>query len=546
MKEENWLICDRFENDKVHLEKYNFRPESFWETILNHTSMNLVEQVLQVLNVGYPNLNHRIISYLLANEIICNAVTTNFDEYIEHEINEKYYKNNVKIKTNTELHNQCLKSSICSTYFKIHGTISNPSSLQFTFSKTRKLIKNQYDFLRACLQCKPLLIAGYSGFDDDIMPLIKELIAELPKVFIIVYPGSNEHEPIQGIQGLNVKIVEVDINKVILDWTLKQVASKKLSSALLTEKDVNIPSYEHIFKKAIDQLQIPQIPLLLSGLLEDTGNNNLGLSYAKLAEDASVDSRYSNLLTVELKEAILTQNEIMYAKTGQQHMANLFHKLAVDDNKITKNSVAKSTHMRIQHAFGIVCNPSSTEEELRRAEVFVVGAYALLNKGLIGGKKRLEFDTLRCLGRIRRRQKRYVEAINAYDKALEIYIDIKSHPFELAGTILDDATAMFLYAKEEDSNEWLNKSYNAYLLSKTIAIESKDHITHAQALLMLSQIDIFSEEFEGAKKMLQESEKLAKLTGDKELLNRIYNMHEFLLSARKRKEEWENKQKKSK
>jgi len=176
MSAEGWSAAASFESDAACLSEFGFRPETFWELVVQETSLELVCDALRVVSLGLPNLNHRSIAHLSSIGSVANIATTNFDEYIEPLMPQ----GTLRIVTEGEWTIAASKrtgQSFKNCYFKVHGTISSVSSLRFTLTHTDKLPTWKAQCLRKCLDGRPLLVAGYSGNDDDVRPALLEIVS---------------------------------------------------------------------------------------------------------------------------------------------------------------------------------------------------------------------------------------------------------------------------------------------------------------------------------------------------------------------------------
>ena len=298
MKREKWPAVAVSENELEELRKFNFRPETFWQRILNTTSLSFTCEALKVVNLGKPNLNHRIIAELIRRNIVNNVITTNFDEYLDVEM-----QNTSKVIVNPPDSSQKGGKSVL---FKIHGTVSDPESMQFALEHTQALPEWKTKLLNDCLAGRPLLISGYSGYDDDIFPVLRQLVEKLPEVVVIRFPGTSREEPIQRLGDLhNVKIYESNISSEIRDWADKEIRDGHLGPNILLEEVGSVPDLEKHYLKALSKLELPRIPYMLSTLLELAANKPLALKYAYLADDAREDPRYEKYLLNELQYDIL-------------------------------------------------------------------------------------------------------------------------------------------------------------------------------------------------------------------------------------------------
>ncbi len=287
MKSEKWDVADT-ETEIGELRRFNFRPETFWERVLNHTSLEFISSALQIVNRGQPNLNHKVIAELCRQTIVNNIITTNFDEYLDQCLPPHFCR--------VVLQGDVVSAEAKQIYFKIHGTIRSPESLQFTLQNTKKLPDWKSDLIERCLEGHALVIAGYSGWDDDIMPRLKEIAARIPKIIVLRYPGASKDEPVNSLgQFPQTEFIDTDFSKETQEWynSRKNILKKHIEdpSSFFAKK---VPDMKGFYGGVADMLAMPVIPYLVSLLFELAANRDFSKKYAWMADDACGDKRYQD------------------------------------------------------------------------------------------------------------------------------------------------------------------------------------------------------------------------------------------------------------
>jgi hypothetical protein len=189
------------------------RPETFFQALYDRCVYFDSYALLKLLIGVQPNRHHLAVAELLRSGHLTTVITTNFDENIEHGIQAvagRPAQRCVSIGDYTDAN-----TTRPSEVYKLHGTISDPASMSATLSQTAILPKEKATLLRSLLTEKAVLFVGYSGNDDDIWPVISELLAETKQpVVVCVYPGSDPAEPIHSLKAPGLQIIETTLDPV--------------------------------------------------------------------------------------------------------------------------------------------------------------------------------------------------------------------------------------------------------------------------------------------------------------------------------------------
>jgi len=519
MRNEKWPGVGGSEADVDALQRFGFRPETFWERILQQADLSFISGALHIVNLGKPNLNHRTISELVARGVITNVVTTNFDEYLDVVLADCARR----VVSPGDLEGVFSRGQLQAgraVYFKLHGTISDSQSLRFTLEHTRRLPDWKAALLSSCLANCPLLIAGYSGFDDDVMPRLFEVATEVPQVVIVCYPGSDPNEPIRDLGHLpHVTIVESDISRELRLWMEQEIRLGHSAAELL--EDLPSPSappspldhYLHLLSRR----PIPLIPLIVSSLFELAANRDLARKYAWLADDAREDPRYTTTVSRELSRRVLANLSLHMATTGDQRWSyNLLDEASRFDNR--RGPISKTTLDHLNRVFEYFQCPRLSERQEEEIESRALGALAMVNLGVIRGDI-ITFRACWCMGRLRRRQNSLAEALEFYRQAgspPEGLDDIQRSCFWL-----DFGCALLIFSAINRDSDALTNAMRLLAHSERIAVRASDHQTAAKAKMNLSQAHYFCGEGDIAMTKAIEAKERARLTGDRGLQARV-------------------------
>lgn len=197
----------KYEELQSCFKKIDTKPEQLLQIIWDYTNggFNPIESFQHAL----PNQNHHLIAELIAQGINC-IVTPNFDSCIEKALDKRHITyelfNRTPI-TNQETHH--LLSYIKSkkiVIWKPHGDCRQPETLCYTRTKVAKLSNSCYlrEVLSYIIQNYYLLFLGYSGYDDDIFPILYEMLPSSKKhVIWNAYKKPSSDEPCLSLQNIS-------------------------------------------------------------------------------------------------------------------------------------------------------------------------------------------------------------------------------------------------------------------------------------------------------------------------------------------------------
>jgi hypothetical protein len=513
MRNEEWPAAEGNEVHLARLQSYNFRPETFWQHILLQTNITFVSHALQVVNRGRPNINHQAIAALVTKGIVEHVVTTNFDEYLDSLLANKVQR--IVDDNDCKRPMRALFHPHYPIYFKIHGTISDAASLQFTLKQTRELAPWKAEFLTKCLTGHPLLIAGYSGYDNDIMPRLHDIAAKAPQVVVVCYPGGDRSEPIRSLGSLaHVTIVEADIADEMQAW-LAQYRLSAISAREPADAASSLstpPRLLDYYLTLLGQLPVPLIPFLVSDLYDLAGNRDSAFVFARLADDACADSRYVPTLPEDVHHRVLATLAAHQAAHGDIPWSR-----ATMDEANRKGSFSGTMLDGLNRVFEYFQLPDLTEKQEEEIETTASGTLSMIDMDIVGGDY-LSFRASWCMGRLRRRQNRLVEAVQFYQQAglppaaLDEVLQA-CFMLDFGSTLLDLSLVDF-------NDKMLGLALQASLQAEEIAVRARDLPTAAKAKMNLTQIYYYCGEEQPALGRAKEAVEYARQSGDQGLQGR--------------------------
>ena len=519
MEREDWPAASAFATDKPQLLSFDFRPETFWELVAAQASLDIVWRTLKVVNSGAPNLNHRLLSLLTSKGIIRNIITTNFDEHIDSCLSGAVRP----LITQSQIQQAAVEANknrdLKSYYFKVHGTVSMPETLQFTLAHTRQLPADKAKCLEACLAGFPLLIAGYSGNDNDVQPCLFDIIQRVvPRVVLVVHPESRSDQPIRKLTniGSNINLEGANISSVFTQWVKDMAPQDPVIAALLNEPQTVTAFPKNNYTNAIETCPVALIPFIISHLFSFSGNYNAALRYAHLCEDACEDSRYANDLPKGLLRRAFLQVSQCYGLIGQADMSRMFATYAMNAG-MGIGFIAGGIENSLSRGLDLLFN-----NELKEAEFWILGAYSMtkLELGFGFGATRQMFVSCWYLGRLRKRQGRLAEAIAAYQEAGIPKDNILSQP-EVGAFLLDYGSALMAYGAETRDGEAFENAGQLFTYAEAVARDAGDQVIRIKALMNLAQGNYMGGAVDIARRQIQEAQECATKIGDSRLRDRV-------------------------
>ena len=521
------------EEDKADIIEQQFRPEQFWEFILNSTSHEFVTSCLKALSYSIPNESHHILAKFYDEETISTIITPNFDEYIENCVT---HNQNIVVKEsdyeNVKKNFYELDIGKKKIIFKIHGTLSQPLSMDFTLAHLGKLPTWKESLLTKYLNGMPFLIAGYSGYDEDILPVLSMIIKNLPYVVIFTFPGSPANEPIKKIAKniQHIDIIETSIHDVLSNWA--ELAGINLSKCIKMSSKEQISEGYHTdeCKEQFSSIELNIIeilgtqadcllPLITSSLFYFSGHRKKANKYSEIAFDVAKKEFESGRIDGQMMSGIVVHHMHTRSTSGLSKIASM--EIALVSKSISLSN--QSVMTLLMKSWSLILNPNATEGELKEAELWASGIYQGTEFGLWKDNF-IRFRACWCLGRLNDRYAEEETAIAYYYSAEKCLIDdikVCESDYIMGAFLLDFGSSLVRFCVSRKTEEGLSKAHQIYAWAESIARKCEDYITLSQSLIMLSKIKIWAGKPDDAINYFKEAKIAAEDTGDKELQKRV-------------------------
>ncbi len=198
---------DLIENilEKVHISDkgpkdiLDFIPfERFFETLLESS---LSTEIINLFEIGRPNINHFLIAKLAKAGLLKTICTTNFDKLIEEALKEEKLTKgeDFKIYYKEEEFNDINWNDECIRLIKIHGSVEDKGNMAITLKKVAgndlsEQRKSVIDHVFSKGTHENVLILGYSCSDIfDINPQVESINDNFKKVILIEHCSKDEN-----------------------------------------------------------------------------------------------------------------------------------------------------------------------------------------------------------------------------------------------------------------------------------------------------------------------------------------------------------------
>jgi tetratricopeptide (TPR) repeat protein len=318
-------------DDERCLTDHRFRPEVFWDVVQRESSLESVQAAFRVLSVGSPNLNHRTLAHLLGRGRLDAVITTNFDEHVEGAVLARSEPVRLTYASpDPELwHGE-------SGLLKLHGTLSVPESLRFTLAHYDTLAEPLAEALTDTITGRRLLIAGYSGWDEDILPVLAEAVTRSAGTLVVIHPSASDDEPVRSLAQQGADLLEADINELVQVFAAAE--GGRAAAALLADAAPPDESETAVYRQAVEALPLVVNSLVIARLHELAGDYARMYRHALLAGDIVEDGlgerpdRYA--------EAVQACLDAAAAKAGRGEGLGAFYHRAL---------VGRSGHMETFH-----------------------------------------------------------------------------------------------------------------------------------------------------------------------------------------------------
>lgn len=219
----NCLLMDVKDNDILALanlaQSINIKPEYLLQIIWNYTDGNF--NPIKSFNIAIPNINHLHIAYLHSKGVRF-FITTNFDKCIEKafdmlKITYKLFSHNPNDKTGVENIITALQKRE-TIIWKPHGDCTDPKTLCFTMTNVAKMLnsKELKSIFNYTTMNYDILFLGYSGYDDDIFPLLTEGYKKSKNIiFWNSYQQPLDDEPCMQLKKIDSGRMDIYIGEML-------------------------------------------------------------------------------------------------------------------------------------------------------------------------------------------------------------------------------------------------------------------------------------------------------------------------------------------
>ena len=521
MARAGWSIASEFPKDRASATTVDTRPETFWRRILEPAGEALVTQALTAAHVGLPNRNHRLMAELLASGICSQAFTTNFDEHLESVLPESF-------PTAVPVDDGQLSDVQRARLIKLHGTIGSPKSLVFTLEQYDQLDQRNRALL-ARLSTAPLLIAGYSGYDTDVLPGLSAIVSQTPFTVIVKHPGSSPGQPVFRLaaERSNVFVLESTFEAVLSELSVGISSSNCRYPNTSTRTDQG-----HIYMEASETVPIYRIPFILTSVFNLGGCWKEGHKYAWLTHDACCDAREDGTITPMEFRTIHLDIAYVLKLCGDSFGSRSM--LGAAKRSVEDNSGSASEMLAILRAQALIENTPSQQsshsdreqpsklEKLQPSQL-VSAIDSWRDQVLLAGPSdpHGQFISIWQRGLVLGHEGRFAAAIETYDAGLPMISSCVATHLERGRFLLDYGGVLFKYAVQNESPEVREKANTVYQLSEAMSEEVGDWPTCARARLMLSKIYLGAGLIERAREYVASTLEAAARTNDPALRSRI-------------------------
>lgn len=548
LKAANWPVEAGFFDDEQVVAGFAFRPEVFWNTVRFTAGMDYVYRSYQVLTGGLPNSNHRAIANLLRHGVLANVVTTNFDEYIDGLLDNSIRQLRSHREASTLIQHLTTGTTIQlgRTYLKLHGTLSDRDSLVFTLAATTQLHAALAACLRACLERRPLLIAGYSGNDEDIFPILKECVeqGDVTRLIVVVHPGSSQSDPIRRLSELQrVDLVEADIVPVLVEFS-RQFSESVDRPSSRVDIDAAIQSGA-IYTSAASTVPLIRVAHTIASLHEWVGNASGVVKYSHLAEDIFADERYRQesepygvSVFEDLARACAGTGDVFYQRSLKSKVASIEREAS--SRRPFNLQIEAECRAGLTVVDTLLVKESLDASEQAELETKVQQAVAFTNTPEYGETSLRAFVRW-GLGKWRRRQGRLKEALTAFETVGKPSFDILGdrgpgqYLLDYGGTCIDYFHQLNLGQDNwvDGSLEYFQRGMKMLWTSAELAEKVSDPETAAKAYLVLARCYALYDDArssEEVRKALARAQQHAIELGDGRLQARISDLKRTLLA----------------
>jgi hypothetical protein len=521
-----WSAAAAFPAQREKVRGFVIRPELFWREMISKAGEDVIWKALTAAGIGPPNANHARVAALLKNRRCKWALTTNFDEHVE-----AFIANDVAVAVPTG--ETGLSDSDASTYVKLHGSLGAGHTLSYTLEHYDKLTQRHERLLRTILPGRPLVIAGYSGYDTDVLPVLRGLADQFPWAVVVRHPGSPGEQPILGLAANGSRAY-------VLESTCPQ-ALAVLADGLDVPAPVRKPAPvtrdpRSWYADAVGDLEMPTCPYLIMSASQMVGAWMMVRSFAWLTHDALADSRDQPSLPDEVYQQIhreLARNLRFAGDSGGARI--MLNEAAASVDKSGMGAYYQPlAEAIVRDAPSRVGDDEPMPPRFPGKPSEIITAFAGLTGAPGGLSKRQRFEMSWMLGTTRRREGNPSQAIEAFNQAATLFMEDMVTHLERGRFLLDWGGAVFEHGAKLQDDRLAQEAYKILQRCRVCTEESGDWPTNAQAHLMIAKLFTLGGGFTQAWQSIDVARTAAGKTGDAGLLHRINEWANALDDLQKR------------
>lgn len=485
MEADGWPAASDFPAQREKTRELDVRPELFWREMIGITGENVIWKALGAAGVGPPNENHARVATLLEGGRCRWAITTNFDEHVE-----ALLADDVSVVIPTD--NIGFSDLDSSTYVKLHGSIGVGRALSYTLEHYDELKRRHELLLETILLGRPLVIAGYSGYDTDVLPSLRSLADQIPWIIVIRHPGSPDGQPV-------LQLAAELSRSYVLESTCPQALGMltdglevKTPGSMSAQSTRDSASY---YAEAVEGVGMHLCPAILLAAFRLGGAWGLVRKYAWLTHDALTDTRYRPSISEREYQRIHQDLALSLKLAGDSNGAQIM--LNEAKASLDESGTGPSDFLRQMRAEAVTKDAPSQlgEKSIPTRITFpglkssdIIKAQLKMAKKFGNLSKKEIFETNWQIGITRRREGNPSRAIEAFNEAAAIVLeDVVTH-LERDHFLLDFGGAVYEHATELRDDDLAEQAHLILRSCEKCTEESQDWGTNARANLMLAKL----------------------------------------------------------
>ena len=522
MEADGWPAASHFPAHRQIVNELAIRPELFWREMHEIVGQEVVTAALGAAGADRPNENHARVAALLESRRCKWAITTNFDEHLEAILSDV-----VQVAVPTE---ELVVSDFNSpTYLKLHGSIGAGHALSYTLEHYDDLERRHARMLEDVVSDRPLVIAGYSGYDTDILPTLRKLADRIPWIVVVRHPGSPGDQPVLQLASVGAR-----------SYILESASIKALNVMTYGVED-HVPTLGDEFSgrtkascyaEAVKGMGMHLCPAVMTAMFKLCGHWGLVRHYAWLTHDALCDDRYRPSISDREYQRHHHRLALCLKLSGSSSGAQIMLNEAKTSLDKGSGSLSDARNHMIAEAYTRDAlsqagddDPHSIRTSLPGFKPSDIIASQQGVTQLLGGvrKGRDVFMSNWQIGVTRRREKDYPGSIAAFNEAVGFVVENISEltHLERGHFFLDFGSALFEHGLALQEDSIAKDAHTALRVCEKCTRESGDWCTNAKAHLMIAKLYTGGGSFAAAWDSIAAAKEAANKTEDAPLLGRI-------------------------